>query len=243
MLMIVILVGILIAALGVSAWMWFQVQKEAVSVEQNSAVPLLDLGAMEHLAEPVVDQHMVEQQRVLEGENEALKARVAGLEASLSAVDQNAAKVEHLIVENSAFRARVSEVSAESSCLKEVVARLERENQQLENASRQVDASQALVQQAKEEYQRQLENAFKQVEELRTENTKLQQQVTAGEEVDLLKQSTEELAGKVRELEMVNAIQTEKNEYLQYELIKSRAQVVGLERVCESLSPLASVER
>jgi len=42
------------------------------------------------------------------------------------------------------------------------------------------------------------------------------------------------MTGKVRELEMVAAIQAEKNEYLQYELTKSRAQVVGLERVCEN---------
>ena len=83
----------------------------------------------------------------------------------------------------------------------------------------------------------------RQVEELRAENTKLQEQAGAAGEVDALKRQADELSGRVRELEMTKAIQAEKNEYLQYELTKSRAQVIGLERVCEGLSPLTVMEK
>ena len=268
MLMIIVLVGILLAAFGVSAWMWFQLQQEARLVEQKSAVPLADVKTMQPLEDGGLDhQKVLEQQRLvyedrlrelqeelkavqvkvqesesgsaglldkLRTENESLNARAAELQTTLSAARQDAAKIDHLIVENSAFRAQIAEISTEAAHLKEAALRLEQENQQLKNASRDAGDAQNLVQQAKEEHQHQLENVYKQVEDLRQENTKLQERLVPSAGIDELKQAADELSGKVRELEMINAIQAEKNEYLQYELTKSRAQVVGLERVCET---------
>jgi chromosome segregation ATPase len=270
MLMIVILVGILLAAFGVSAWMWFQLQQEAKSVQENSAVPLADVRILQSPVDPArVDlSEALEQQRLgyedrlrelkeeleavqlkveqgqgasadraasLQAENEALNLKVSELEASSLAVSRDGAKVDQLVVENSALRGQVAEASSELARLKGSVSRLEQENLQLKDASSQGAESERLIQQAKEEYQRQLDHAFKQVEELRAENMKLQECVAAGAQAGALQQAVDELSGKVRELEMTLAIQAEKNVYLQYELTKSRAQVVGLERVCESV--------
>ena len=127
--------------------------------------------------------------------------------------------------------------------MKDVVLHLEQENQHLKKFSEETADSAGLVQQAKAEYQRQLENVYRQIEELRAENTQLRRQVVSDDEVDGVRRSAEEFASRVRELEMVNGIQAEKNEYLQYELIKSRAQVVGLERVCENIASPTSVKK
>lgn len=177
------------------------------------------------------------------GENEALKARIAELEASSSAANQDAAKIDRLIVENSAFRAQLAEASSESSHLKETLSRLEQENAQWKSSSSEIEESRKLVQQAKEEYQQQMDRAYAQMEELRTENEELRRQAAAGADADALKQAADELVCKVRELEMTQAIQAEKNEYLQYELTKSRAQVVGLERMCDTHSSLTVIEK
>jgi len=247
----------------VSAWMWFQLQKEARLVEQNSAVPLADIRAMQPAAEAggLEQQRLVYEDRLrelkeeleavqvksnesegasaglldaLRSENESLNAKAAELQTALLAARQDAGKIDHLIVENSAFRAQIAEVSAEAARLKESAVRLDQENRQLREVSRDAGDTQKLIDQAKEEYQRKLEGVYNQVEEFRAENARLQEQGAALAEIDGLKRSADELSGKVRELEMVNAIQAEKNEYLQYELTKSRAQVVGLERVCET---------
>jgi uncharacterized phage infection (PIP) family protein YhgE len=274
MLMIVILVGILVAAFGVSAWMWVQIQREAGLAEQRSVVPVADVRAMEPLPEVpdgIYHQRAMEEQKVvyedrlrevreelkaaeagaqerergaahdlslLRDENEALKVKLAELQASSLSAGQDAAKVDHLIVENSAFRAQLVEASAEVSRLKGCVSRLEQENMKLKDAAQASDGLEVRIQQAKEEYQHQMDRAYAQVEELRAENIGLQQRVAGAEDVDGLKKVVDELSGKVREFEVTCAIQAEKNEYLQYELTKSRAQVVGLERVCETLSPL-----
>jgi chromosome segregation ATPase len=270
MLMIIVLVGILLAAFGVSAWMWFQLQQEARQVERNSAVPLADVKTMQPLGEAVGFDHQkeIDQQRLvyedrlrevkeeleavqvkaqeserasislldaLRHENEGLKTNVAELQAAALTISRDAGKLDHMIVENSAFRAQIIQISAEVTRLKESAVSLERENRQLKDASKDVGDTQALIEQAKEEYQRQLEKVYKQVEDLRAENARLQAHAGAALQVDGLKQAADELSGKVRELEMVNAIQAEKNEYLQYELTKSRAQVVGLERACETV--------
>ena len=179
----------------------------------------------------------------LQGENQAFKARIAELESSSLKVGQDEAKIDHLIVENSAFRAQVAEAAAEAARLKDHVARLEKEAKEWKESSTQAAEAQKLVDQAKEEYQHQFENAYKQLEDLRAQNTKLQELSAASAEAETLKRQVEELSLRVREMETVRAIQMEKNEYLQYELTKSRAQVVGLERICEGLSPATVAEK
>lgn len=266
--MIIVLLGILLAAFGVFAWLWLALQKETALAQESLAVPLADIKTMQPLVDPAVDhrealdaQRLVYEDRLrelkeelkavqqkvqegesgsagvlvaLQGENEKLKVTLADLQSAAVQADHDAGKLDHLIVESSALRAQVVEMSSETLRLKDVVLRLEQENQRLNSVSHEVGDAQQLVQQAKEAYQCQLDNLYQETETLRTENTKLQEQVRGAVEVDALRESVGVLAGQVKELEMINAAYTEKNEYLQYELTKSRAQVVGLERVCEN---------
>ncbi len=261
MLMIIFLVGILAVALGVSAWLFVQLQRDA---QDKAAVPVIDVKPSEQVEgiDPGIavyeaeiselkksmedfqnqasrqEQNLSEAMNVLRAENEELRS-------SLAAARQDHEETDRLLVENATSRVQINEVSVQIRQLRENVNKLEKENAGLRSSSEAVvDAtigSQKLLQTAKEEYQQQLEGFYQQIEQLRTDNDRLLQQAEAGAAADSLKKEVDELASRVRELETENGILMEKNKYFQYELTKSRAQVVGLERLCENMQVTRSL--
>jgi len=220
-----LLVGILLAAFAVIGWLWFEFRKEAVEVNEKSAVALVDIKAVK--AAPVTDDQQGEVRRLkeqlkaaqdkdganeqvigdLRGQVEVLKNKVGAVEAlSLS---ENEGKITHLRAENAAFGAQIDVAARQLKDFQEAAVRLENERTRMREEFESV------------------------IEQLRAENLQLRAQPQVSEsDVQQLKNKIDEFDSKVRELELTNVIQTEKNDYLQYELTKSRAQVVGLERLC-----------
>lgn len=164
--------------------------------------------------------------------NEALTAEKNRSQQS-AAPAVSADELMHLKAENAAFKAKADELSAEIDRLRqeydqyrrEVTAQMEEQHvqwrQQLESE----------LAQAKDEIDR-LRSAGQadgsapaaSVEELASLNKAL----------EVLTEEKEDLESRIRELESVNAIQSEKNNFLQYELTKSRAQAAGLQKVYEN---------
>jgi chromosome segregation ATPase len=223
MLMIAVLVGILLAAVAVIAWLWFQFKKESVGAQA------IDLGANDAnavQAASFLDQQQDEVRRLkdqlkeaqdkekaseelliqLGGQVNDLKARLAAVEVSLPAQDDE--RLAHLRAENVAFREQLDEAV-----------------QQLKDFQESSVRSEGEIVRMRAEFEGALE-------QLRAENAQLKGSPSAGgADVQGLKNNIDELSAKVREFEVAAALQQEKNEYLQYELTKSRAQVVGLERL------------
>jgi t-SNARE complex subunit (syntaxin) len=230
MLMIAILIGIVLTALGVSAWLWFQLKNGVHFFEEKTAVPIADLKTMQPLV-AVEDKSVA-----YEAEISQLKDTINKLSSESAAAGkrQDDELTNHLRAENAAFKEKLDEAVSDVNPLRDKMLRLEEETMRLKEGVVVSENVQKLIQEAKEEYQRKLEAVYKETEQLRMDNINLQQQLATTEKIEEIKRSADEFAGKVRELEIVNALQAEKNEYLQYELVKSRAQVVGVERFCEN---------
>lgn len=207
MLIIAILIGILLTAAGVIAWLWVEFRKDnklaleqsATAVDVNAAQTASVIEAMQEQLRQIQDQL-----KVSEDKNSAKEEIIVSLKAK---VDDE--KQAHLRAENAAFKAQLEEVTRALKDCKDGEALVEAESGR-----------------ARAEFEGVVEQLRIQNEELR-----LKPSLSESEEVKL-KEKVDEFVSKIRELEMTSAIQLEKNEYLQYELTKSRAQVVGLERMC-----------
>ncbi|MBF0486121.1 MAG: hypothetical protein HQL16_06380 [Candidatus Omnitrophica bacterium] len=178
----------------------------------------------------------------------------------------------HLSAENNALKERADTVTREIAASHEdadvvrmelrrqldqtqaLVLKLEAEKAEQERlVGLAADDREKAVARVREEYQKQLDEFYKEIEVLRRESDaskasdrELGQDVsrensqkdndlsTLQKAVDILRDEKESISSRMRELEAVNAIQAEKNVFLQYELTKSRAQAAGLERVCEN---------
>ncbi len=224
---IILLVGILFTAFGVVAWLFYQAHAASLMAQESLAVPVESLEEVRSLRG--TGDHLIQHQ--------AAEQAAAGISperrVSMTAVVQNEEQVQHWRAENAAFHARIQESSTEILQLKDSVSRLDDENRRLKVESEDLVGTRGLVQEAKREYQHRLEGFFKEIEELNEDNRRLNDQAASGAEAQRLRREADELLARARELEIVNAALSEKNEYLQYELTKSRAQVVGLERLCE----------
>ncbi len=217
---IIFLAGILFTAFGVMGWLFYQMHSTSLLAQERLAIPVESLEATPFLAPVAASGSKVPEPQV------SFPAKAAG---------QDQEQVDHWRAENAAFQAQLQELSIEVQQLKGLLSRLEEENARLKSESEGLVGTRGLVQQAKREYQRQLEGFFKEIGELNEDNRLLRDQVVAGDDLQQLRRAEDELSARVRELEIYNAAQSEKNEYLQYELTKSRAQVVGLERLCEQI--------
>ncbi|MBF0331869.1 MAG: hypothetical protein HQL17_08015 [Candidatus Omnitrophica bacterium] len=224
MLMIAFLVGIFLAACGVIGWLWFEFQKEEAVARDRAVVAVTDVNAVESAARMDEQQDQIrrlkEQIQTFQDNDKTneetilhLRVQADELKVKLQALEafsapQSDEKLAHLRAENVAFRAQLDEAVCQLKDLHEGAAHLESDRTQM---------------------QAEFEGV---IEQLRAENLQLKAH-TATDESDLhgFKDRIDELSSKVSELEMTKAIQQEKNEYLQYELTKSRAQVVGLERL------------
>jgi chromosome segregation ATPase len=266
MLVIVMLGLILVAAAAVVAWLWLQLQQEAQSVQEKSAEPVTDIKAMsadvfdeerDALQQQVAaltqelsaakerarEQEKISGQAVtdLYAQCEEFRRRVAELEAGAAhapAAAQDAATVDHWRAESAALKERLDESSAEIARLNQVIAGMQEQARSGKDQADAQAAAQQLVDAAKQEYQEQMTNFYAQIEQLRAENAQLQQQASDEAQASSLRRALDEFTARVRELEASGALIMEKNEYLQYELTKSRAEVAGLERLCENAAML-----
>jgi hypothetical protein len=255
MLMVVFLVGILLAAVSVFVILVVQLTRHA---QERTAVPVEDIKALEpvDIVDPRIAAYETEirelkksmedfcrqashQEQGLSGVLNDLRIENEGIKEARAAVRQDHEETDRLLVENAAYKAQYNEVSVELCQLKEDEARLETENMGLRSSSELVVnatiGSQKLLQTAKEEYRRQLEGFYQQIEQLQTDNVRLAEQALSVVQVEPLRKEVDAFLSRVRELETENMILMEKNNYFQYELTKSRAQVVGLERLCENM--------
>jgi uncharacterized coiled-coil DUF342 family protein len=266
MLVIVMLGLILVAAAAVVAWLWLQLQQEAQSVQEKSAEPVTDIKAMsadvfdeerDALQQQVAaltqelsaakerarEQEKISGQAVtdLYAQCEEFRRRVAELAAGAAhapAAAQDAATVDHWRAESAALKERLDESSAEIARLNQVIAGMQEQARSGKDQADAQAAAQQLVDAAKQEYQEQMTNFYAQIEQLRAENAQLQQQASDEAQASSLRRALDEFTARVRELEASGALIMEKNEYLQYELTKSRAEVAGLERLCENAAML-----
>jgi chromosome segregation ATPase len=221
---------------GVCLWLWVELRQEALSVQERSAVPVPDIQALSSARAAGKERDTLKEElRRLKEElaAAAIKGQAHGGAGEVS-IPRDEERVLHLRAENSAFRAQLDEAAAQAGQKAEELASARAELGRLKEALASSGAAQQLVSQAKEEYQQRLDELDAEIKQLRVENARLGVFSAAGEELESLRQEKEELSARIRELEMTGAIQAQKNEHLQYELTKSRAQVIGLERMCEN---------
>lgn len=198
-----------------------------------------------------------EQTDQLRAENQKLVQDTAGLREKDEAIAQfKAAKISSQEEFQAALQAAEQanrKLAEQVTSLDQTVEQLRAENAAFKNTSLSADEERVrLTATIRAEYQDRLEGLSARLEALRLENeTLLSRSVEAApspaegfvsaDEVsslqkatDILREEKEGLEARVRELEVQNAGQVEKNGFLQYELTKSRAQAMGLERIYEN---------
>ncbi len=263
MFVIALLTGIFFVAVGVCLCLWIELRKEALSAQERSAVPVPDIQALgsardvererealqdeiRRLKEDLVALEMKGQAQERSGsgavlelrrENDELRRKTGGF--SLSRDEEH---LSHLRAENAAFRVQVEEAGGDLRQRALELSLAQAEMARLKEELALSGDAQKLVSQAKVEYQQKLDALDVEIKQLRLDNARLDAFSAAGAELDTLRQTLDDTSAKIRELEMTNAIQAHKNEHLQYELTKSRAQVAGLERVCENAVSLHAAQ-
>ncbi|MBF0619956.1 MAG: hypothetical protein HQL19_07305 [Candidatus Omnitrophica bacterium] len=159
----------------------------------------------------------------LRAENDRLKeehavARQDALEARSGA----GVEADHLKAENAAFREQLNVAEIEIKRFTEDALALRAEMIALRGASvvKDDEGQAAAIQKMHDEYQSQLKDFYGQIEAARAA-------------VGVLEKERDSARSRVLELEAARRVLEEKNKYYQYELTKSRAQAVGLERMFE----------
>lgn len=227
---IVLLAGVLLTAFGVMGWVFYQMHRAALLAQESLAVPVESLEAVQSL------RHAQDQPSFPQSDGKGASPSLPAVGVVLTAAVQRDDQVQHWRAENAAFQVRLQESDGDIQRLKDVLSRVEEENLRLKAEIDGLTGTKGLVQEVKRDYQCRLESFFKEIDELNEDNSRLKGLVADMAEVPQLRQALDELSARTRELEILHAAQSEKSEYLQYELTKSRAQVVGLERLCEKSS-------
>ncbi len=140
-----------------------------------------------------------------------------------------------------------------SASAQQVIDNLQAENSMLKNISRDADQErQKLSQEIRDEFQSRIADLVSQIEALnnekearlsvrgamdprsRKESSNDDEMASLSKAADVLREDRNKLEAKIREVETRCSIEMERNSFLQYELTKSRAQAVGMEKIYEN---------
>jgi hypothetical protein len=223
-----ILTVIVLAALGVAGWVFYALKDQARKDLESTAVPLASaatsaLNAGEETAR--MNKAMEEAAR-LKLENEAaqqelrrLQQEAAGKvseESLMHLKAENAALKDQLDIEKKSMAALLTETGAVRAELK------------------------AQVIESEEKVARLLQEHRKQLDEAQTHSAAVSPVFVSDavtslkEDMNCLNEERASLLSRVDEAERLLREEHEKNEFLQYELTKSRAESAGIERICEN---------
>ncbi len=249
MFIMICLILIFCAAAGVFFWLWVDLRKESQSPQHEGVVPVVDAMAVQSLRAvekerdvlqdairqlkeelnvaqvKLQDQerHEVESLRELRCQNEDFQRKA--IEAVPVADD---GVLRHLREENAAFKVRLDEMAGDLRQKAEEISSFSTEVRRLQAELSAAGGSREAVIEERDSFQRKLHAVSAELEQIKIDNERLKEVFVAEAGIAPFNESA---SARIKELEMFNVVQSQKNEYLQIELAKSRAQVVGLERV------------
>ncbi len=151
-------------------------------------------------------------------------------------IKQNVNSIDNLKAEVLALRQKINHLSRE---YKQNLKGLEMENRQLKEAVKnEIALRDKTLDKDKSEVFRQMEQSLKEarqaIDTLSAENVRLRRQMESlSKERDDLFEQRSELMMDLKRIEEHNAQLLEKERFLQYELTKTRAKAMGLEKICE----------
>jgi hypothetical protein len=232
--------------------------QEAETVRQlNEEIKLIREKAV------IQAKNAIEMINKLREENEQLRLDVEKSEERSNKPIADEDLLTHLRAENIAFKEQLSCATQEAEELRqklaqagqggsaqlaggpEAVQRLEAENAELRLKVSSFSQAEPAAGDVHEQCHNQISLLASEIETMRKDNEKLRsamaaKEAAASQEIDPDQGSTEreleELRKRADDLEKLSRSLDENGRYLQYELTKSRAQVAGLERICENSS-------
>lgn len=253
--MLILLIGILCVAMGVCFWLWTELKNDSLLVPQQPVTHGVDSGSLpsdqETKGERVVLQEQVcrlkeelllaQMQGQSRGESETnemidLRRENQGLRLKLdelSAVPDDTALI-RCRAENESFRVKMESSSVELSQKMEAIESLTAEVGRLKADLSAAGVLQGALETSRDDGLRKMHIMSIEMEQLQIDNAKFKELAVPASDAAPVKQEAVASLEKIQELETVNSVQLQKNEYLQNELTKMRAYTAGLERLREN---------
>ena len=253
--MLIILIGILCVAMGVCFWLWVELKKDSLLVPQQPVANDVDSGSLPSDQE-IKGEQVVLQEQVCRLKEELLLAQMQGQSRGeaetnemidlrrenqslklkldeLSAAPDDAALL-RCRAENESFRVKMESFSGDLRQKMEIIESLTAEVGRLKADLSAAGVLQGVLEASRDDGLRKMHAMSIELEQLQIDNGRFKELSVPGSGVVPVKQEAEASLEKIQELEMVNSVQLQKNEYLQNELTKMRAYTAGLERLREN---------